>query len=294
MSDYEIKFYEKGIEDAQAELGTEVTKDWTDFGQTSAENLRTTYSRPEFDPETRLYAFKDGKLVGFFVSRVLPEAEDGIKRATHDFPFVREGHEKAGELLYNKGIETLKNKGVKFVEVRALEGWKGTLEQAQKYGYQKGDLRYIKINQKISNIKTKSGEMKYQEFDPEKDKEMIVDFFVKQFNMTPEQAENNFNGIVNPPEGIYSQPIIKEGDKIISRGLVYVPKDPKIATFRIPAPNPIEYFDSYLAYITKFAKAKGVETFELFLGGPQLEHSEFFKSKGFKSLYEVHKYEKEI
>ncbi|MFW9922470.1 MAG: hypothetical protein ACFFDW_04180, partial [Candidatus Thorarchaeota archaeon] len=237
MSDYEIKFYEKGVEDAQAELGTEVTKGWTDFGQTSAENLKITYSRPDFDPETRLYAFKDGKLVAFFVSRVLPEGEDGIKRATHDFPFVRKGHEDAGELLYKKAIETLKNKGVKIIDGRAFEGWPGTIEKAEKYGYKKGNLRFIKIGLNLNEIQFDAAEEKYQECHPENDKELIVKFFVSQFNMTQEQAENNFNGIINPPEGIYSQPIIKEDDKLISRGLVYIPKDPKIATFRLPVPD---------------------------------------------------------
>ena len=294
MSDYELKNYEKGIEEAQAALGTEVTKDWSFFGQSDAEALRNAYSREGFDPETRHYAFKDGELVGFLVSRILPDAEDGIKRATFDFPFVKEGHEKAGELLYERAMKTFKEKGVQIADVRALEGWKGTLEKAKKYDFKKGALRFVRIKASLDKLQPKEHKEKYVNFDPVKDKEQIIAIFTGQFNMTQEQAEANFDGIINPPEGEYTQPILKEGDKIISRGLLYIPKDPKNATFRLPAPEPIKYFDAYLANIIPVAKEKGAENFELYVGGPQLEHLDLFKEYGFSVEDEIFTYEKEI
>lgn len=294
MSEYELKNYEKGIEEAQAALGTEVTKDWTNFGQSDADALRTAYSREGFDPETRHYAFKDGELVGFLVSRVLPDAEDGVKRATFDFPFVKEGHEKAGELLYERAMKTFKEKGVQLVDVRAVEGWIGTLEKAEKYGFKKGGLRYVQIKAAIDKLEPKEHTEKYENFDAEKDKEQIIAIFIERFNMTDEQAEANYNGIISPPEGYYAQPIMREGEKIISRGLMYVPKEPENATFRLPVPEPTKYFDAYLHHIIPAAKEKGAENFQLFLGGPQLEHIDFFKSYGFIVESEVFTYEKEI
>ena len=71
MSDYEIKIYEAGFEEAQAQLGTELTQDWQDFGQTPADRLKQYYSAEDFDPETRLYAFKGEEMVGFIVARIL-------------------------------------------------------------------------------------------------------------------------------------------------------------------------------------------------------------------------------
>ncbi len=290
MTDYTLKNYEKGIEEAQAELGTEVTKDWSFFGQSDAAALKNAYSREGFDPETRHYAFKDGKLVGFLVSRILPDTEDGIKRATFDFPFVRKGHEKAGELLYKRGIATLKEKGVKIADVRVLDGWKGTTEHAEKYGFKKGNLQFVRIKGSLSDIQPKDHTEKFENFDPERDKEQIMKLFTEQYDMTSEQAETNFDGIVNPPEGQYFQPILREGDKIIARGLLYIPDDPKDATFRLLSPNATQYFDAYLANIIPVAKGNGAENFELFLGGPTLEQLDLFKSYGFSVVDEAFTY----
>jgi len=294
MSDYTLKNYETGIEEAQAELGTEVTKDWSFFGQSDAAALKNAYSRDGFDPETRHYAFKDGELVGFFVSRILPETDDGIKRATFDFPFVKEGHEKAGELLYKKGISTLKDKGVTIADVRVLDGWKGTTEQAEKYDYKKGSIRFVRIKSSLAKLQPKEHTVKFEKANPEKDKEQIVKLYIEQYNLTKEQAEANFNGIINPPEGYYYQPVLRDGEKIISRGLLYIPKDPKDATFRILSNEVTKYFDAYLANIIPIAKEKGAENFELFLGGPTLEHLDFLKSYGFSVEDEAFTYEKEI
>ncbi|NHJ84964.1 MAG: hypothetical protein FK734_05850 [Asgard group archaeon] len=294
MSNYILKTYEKGVEEEQAKLGTEVTKDWKNFGQTNAENLKQTYSRPEFDPETRHYAYKDGELVGFLVSRVLPDQEDGIKRAQHDFPLVKEGHEKAAELLYEKAMETLKEKGVKIVESRVAKDWLGTKEQADKYGYKESRLNYLIMIAKLENIKTKESEAAYENFDPERDKEEIIQIFKDQFNMTEEQAEANFDGIINPPEGFYAQPILREDGKIVSRGLLFVPADPKTAIIRHLTPDPKKHFDSYLETISNIAKEKGSEEFQLGIFGPAVANIDFYKEHGFAIESEFYIYEKEI
>ncbi len=294
MSDYEIKIYEKGFEDAQAQLGTEARTDWTDFGQTPAERLKEYYARDDFDPETRLYAFKGEELVGFIVSKVLPDSEDGIKKAQHDFPIVKKGHEKASKLLYKKVVETLKGKGVQVLEARVGKGWKGTVELAEKLEYKKARPLYKRIEVDIDKVKFKEAEEKFEDFHPEKDKEQIIQMFKDNFNFTDEQAETNYNGIINPAEGSYVMPVLREGDKIISRGLLYFPEDPKNATFRPLVPDSQKYFDAYLTKITKDAKEKGSEIFQLYLGGPQLDQLDFFKSLGFEVKGKVLIFEKEI
>ena len=296
MSDYEIKIYEAGFEEAQAKLGVEETSEWTDFGQTPADRLKTYYSVPEFDPETRLYAFKGDEMVGFIVSRILPEdEEDKTVKAQHDFPIVKKGHEKASELLYKKAIETLKAKGAKVIEARVGKGWLGTLEQAEKLGYKKNRVHYMKIELGIDKIKVKESEVKFENFDPEKDKEQILKIFTETYKMTEEAALANFEGIINPPEGFYVQPVLREGDKIVQRGLLYIPKDPKNATFRPLTPNPEKNFDSYLALITDIAKDKGAEVFQLYLGGPPMEKQyEFYKGYGFEAVSKVLIFDKEV
>ena len=70
MSDYIIKSYEEGFIEEQVQVGTEAIKDWKIFGQTSAERLKQLYSADGFDPETRIYCFKDDKMVGFLTAEV--------------------------------------------------------------------------------------------------------------------------------------------------------------------------------------------------------------------------------
>ncbi|NHJ05974.1 MAG: hypothetical protein EAX90_14195 [Candidatus Heimdallarchaeota archaeon] len=294
MSEYIFKNYEEGFEEAQAKLGAEVGKDWPNFGYATAEALKNKYSQPEFDPELRHYVFKNDELVAFLQSEIIPEGEDGKKRANLDFPFIKEGHDEVRDLLVERAIKTLKDKGVELIVARALEDWIGTLDQAKKYGFKKGDTRFVRIEADINKMKLKETEVKFDDFHPENDKEEIIQIFKERFNMTDEQAQANFEGIVNPPEGFYAQPVLREENKIVSRGLLYIPKEPKFATFRLLTPEPLKNFDAYLSKITPIAKEKGSEIFQLFLGGPQLEHLEILKSKGFEVVQEVYNYYKEI
>jgi hypothetical protein len=294
MSDYEIKIYEKGIEEEQAKLGTKMTEDWTDFGQTPADRLKEAYSREDFDPETRLYAFKDGKLVGFIVSRVLPDAEDGIKRAQHDFPLALDNNEEVGKLLYNKAVEVLKEKGVKILEARVGAAWGNTVKLAEMLEYKKARTLFVRTEIDIKKIKIEKQKI-YEDFDPEKDKEQLIQFYKDNFNMTDEQAKTNYEGIISGEGGgSYYQPIQREKDKIVSRGLVFISnEDPKTATVRPLFPDN-KNFEAYMSKAAEFAKDKGVEKFQMYFGSQILDQIDFYKKKGFEVKGEVFIFEKEI
>lgn len=295
MTDYKLQLYQKGIEEAQSSLGREVTEKWEDFHQSSAEYLQNVYSRPDFDPETRLYAFKDDELVGFMVSRVVPESEKEERRiANLDFPFVKKGHEEVSKILYEKAIKTLKRKGVKLVQARVGKNWHGTVEQAEKLGYKKKNIMFLRMMTEVTRIQLENIEERFNEFDPEQDEEQLIQFYKDHFNMSDEQARTNFEGIIKSEDGLYFQPVFKEGDKIISRGLLFIPKDSHNASFRPLVPDPTKYFEEYLAYITKIAKEKEIEKFQLTLGGAQLDHLEHYKLYGFEVTNKIFYYEKEI
>ncbi|NHJ41255.1 MAG: hypothetical protein FK731_14580 [Asgard group archaeon] len=293
MSEYEIKIYEKGIEEEQAKLGTEMTKDWIDFGQTPADRLKVAYSREDFDPETRLYAFKDGKLVGFIVSRVLPEAEDGIKRAQHDFPLAYDNNEEVGKLLYNRAVEVLKEKGVQILEARANAEWGNTIKLAEMLEYKKARTLFVKTEMDIKKAKPKEQKI-FEDFEPERDKEQLIQFYKDNFNMTDEQATTNYEGIISGEGGgTYYQPIQREKDKIVARGLVFVPnEDPKTATIRPLFPDN-KNFEAYLSKAIEFAKGKGTEKLQMFFGGQIIDQIDFYKDKGFEIKGEAFIYEKE-
>ena len=170
------------------------------------------------------------------------------------------------------------------------------MEQAKKFGYKEGRKTFVRIELPIEAAKAKiEAKEKFEDFDPEKDKEQIISLFKENFNMSDEQAETNYAGIINPPEGWYAQPVLREDNKIISRGLLYIPKDPKFATFRPLTPDPQKHFDAYFSKVITIAKEKGSEIFQLFLGGPTMDDQlNFFKTYNFDVKAEYFAYEKEI
>ena len=295
MSEYKISIFEKGIEVAQAALGFEVTRDWIDFRQTPAEGIKRYYSAPDFDPELRLYAFKGDKLVGFMTSRILSESKTDILQVQHDFPIVLTGFEEVSELLYKKAVDTWRAKSVKVVEARVGTNWLGTMEQAEKYGYRKKKQLFIHIQLSIDKAKPKKiSDKNFVDYDPVKDREQLIELYKKNYNWSEEQAITNFESIMDPQEGFIFQPVLREGDKIISRGLLQITDDLEYALFRPLRPDSEKYFDDYLAYIIDKAKSKNVKIFQFFLGGSALSELDFWKSYGFEVKGELFLYEKEI
>lgn len=295
MTEYTIKIYMKGFEEAQAILGFEVTKDWVDFRQTPVEGIKKYYSAPDFNPELRLYAFLEDKLVGFMTSTMKSYSNDKRKRIQHDFPLVLMEHEEVSEILYKKADETWKAKGVEVVEARVGTNWCGTMEQAKKYGYKKKEQLFIHIQLSVDKAKPKkiTGK-KFEDFDPIKDREQLIELYKQNYNWTDEQATANFESIVNSQEGFIYQPVLREGEKIISRGLLQITDDLQYALFRPLKPDLKKYFDDYFAYVIDKANSKNVKTFQFFLGGPALSELDFWKSYGFEVKGELFLYEKEL
>ncbi|MDH5646334.1 MAG: hypothetical protein OEZ01_10020, partial [Candidatus Heimdallarchaeota archaeon] len=100
----EIRTFDPSYIESQVELGKNVTKNWKTFTQTSSEQLKRSYTNENFDPETRLYAFKDNQLVGFLTSSVNKQTGTAGFR----FPLVAEGHEDCASPLIVKALDVLK------------------------------------------------------------------------------------------------------------------------------------------------------------------------------------------
>jgi len=155
MSKYDIKSYQESFLEAQEKVGTEATKDWRGFGQTPATRLKQIY----FDPETKLYAFKGDELVGFLTSTIVPESEDGIKRANLEFALCLPEHEECADLLFEKAVENLKKKGVQKIQTRVGEVYKGTVEKAKKHGLNYSRDLYILLEAKIKDLSVKESDV---------------------------------------------------------------------------------------------------------------------------------------
>ena len=126
MSNYSIKSYEPGFEEEQAKIGETVAKKWVWPHSYSAQGLKNIYFQPNFDPETVLSCFKDGRMVGYVLARIGEQEgvigpgvirEEGMG-ASLDIPRVLPGYEEVIDLLMERIIEVLKSKNVKFIQTR--------------------------------------------------------------------------------------------------------------------------------------------------------------------------------
>ncbi|MGC9781378.1 MAG: hypothetical protein HZR80_19205 [Candidatus Heimdallarchaeota archaeon] len=296
MPKYEIKSYQEEFLEAQEKVGTEATKDWQAFGQTPAAQLKQIYSRDDFDPETKLYAFEGDKLVGFLTSKIVPESEDGIKRANLEFPLTLKGHEDCAEMLFEKAIENLKKKDVKKVQTRVGEMYKGTLEKANDWGYNYSRDLYILIEGKVKDFSVESkADVEVLEFDESRDLEQMIQIFVEKLGSTEEYAKSNFERIIKEKETFPIHAVIRKDDKIVGRVLAYRSQnDPKEFNFSNFYYEDEEHMSSLAAFAISKMKKLGAEKASLFLSGETLPLEEKYQSFGFSRAGKIDYYEKEI
>lgn len=138
---YHIRPYREGFERDQARIGREVARDWIWPYAYSLEDLQRIRARPDFDPETRHYAFLGDEMVGYAFS-VVETGDSGEPSATLDFPRVLPGHEGAEELLLAAALETLREKGVARVVGRVSTMCPGGIGLAERAGFAIRDWGY--------------------------------------------------------------------------------------------------------------------------------------------------------
>ncbi|KYK28543.1 MAG: hypothetical protein AYK19_20810 [Theionarchaea archaeon DG-70-1] len=298
---YVIKSYQEEFLDAQERVGREATKDWTSFGQTPAERLRQVYSQPDFDLETRHYCFKDGELVGFLTSNVLKEGDGGVKRANLEFPLVLPGHEEAEELLFEKAIKVLQNKGVKVVRTRVSELWGGTVEMAQRWGYTYAEdvgMSYS-ITLDAVDIKEIPELDKITDYNHERDSEQMVAIFVREYSMTPEQARDNFESINKAGDQVVAHLVMRKEGEIVGRALALRNEDDPTraytGTIYVTEENQRKLF---LTKILDICKEKGIEELNAAIFGDLLsikdQLAKQYELLGFRHTATISYYEKEI
>ncbi|MFX0094602.1 MAG: hypothetical protein ACFFBD_22900 [Candidatus Hodarchaeota archaeon] len=225
---YEIKSYQEEFLDDQVRIGTAVLSQWRFAGQTPKEQLKQTYSQQEFTPETRLYAFHEGKMAGFVTSYVLEE--EGVKKARIEIPIVTKGHEEARNALFEEATKVLKEKGVKILRTRAGEYWTGTTQLAEAFGFKYTSVLARESRKRINEIKISIDPVDVNSYDPKKEFNQLVKLVMKQFNVPEETAKpvaERYNdwkiGEAKSPFGfpqtlIFHEIIMKEGE-IVGRVL---------------------------------------------------------------------------
>ncbi|NHJ49615.1 MAG: hypothetical protein FK733_17630 [Asgard group archaeon] len=291
---YEIKQYQEEFLEEIYEVGVEALKDWTYEAQTPVVSLKQSYSRPEFDPETRLYAFSEGKMIGFVVSRVLGEVDSKIK-ADISYPRVLKDYNDAFDLLFEKVVEVLKTKDVKVVRTTASEKWPNTIGTLEKLGYS-----YVSDRYHLYNLKTKNYNIDktialedITVYDHKKDKKDVVNFLVKSRGMDEDRANSYLDSIVNIySEEIFIHIIARKDNQIISR-LMCTRIFDDTANFYLSGED--DSLDKeILAKTITILKEKGIKNLNLFLTEDNLNQEERHLNLGFKKEGKVSLYEKEI
>jgi hypothetical protein len=112
MPNYKIRNYQKGFEQDQVRIGTEVGRNWIWPYAYDLDDLLKLCAQPDFDPDTRHYCFLDDEMVGYLYSLIQPAGEDGILTATLEYPRMLPGHERAAAFLMEWAFKILKEKGV--------------------------------------------------------------------------------------------------------------------------------------------------------------------------------------
>ncbi len=291
---YEIKIFQESFLEDQYEIGKEAIKDWLFEAQTPVKSLRETYSQPGFDPTTRFYAFKEGKMIGYILTRVLGEI-DGVIKADLSYPRVLPGYDDAFDLLYQTAIDELKKKDVKIVRAIASNQWPRTIETFENLGFEYSSVVYT-----IFNLATESFDVDetidmtgISVFNPETDFDDIIEFFVRTRGMAKERAEYVLNIIVNVyPEEFFAHIILRKNNRIVSRAV----------TTRMSDDTGNFYFygdETYLdrpiiSKMISILKERGIKNVNAFLTENTLGQEESHLKLGFIKYGTVNRYEKKI
>lgn len=190
---YTITTYKEGYIEDQFKIGSARYDKWRMGGQTRPEQLEATYTGPDFDPETKFYAFLGSEMVGFLTAT--EKKDDQVKAALFEFPFLKEGHEDALDQLVEFAFDKLRTKGYKLLITRAGPYWGNTKELAENYNF-----TYA------SDI-VKAGEIHIDEFELtsldkpkdllpynyERDIDELAIIFSKRFNVPVDKMKTNLS-----------------------------------------------------------------------------------------------------
>lgn len=268
---YEIRIFEEKFIDEQARIGREATKDWTGYRQTPADELKRTYSGPEFDRSTRLYALAKGELVGFLTASVVGGTAE--KTAVMRLPLVKKGHEPAEKALMDYVLKVLKEKHVSVVTTEVAKGWGPWEMLLKQYKFDDAGVSSYIVDKSISslNLSGLPAPTGVEEYSRAKDR----DTFCTMLTATGMPAERT-NALVDQYEsgvkGSYFKRIavIRKDNKTVAASALTIPdNEPDVArVMRIMMASGIDLSDAGGRIIRKLIEAAakdGLKRFRLTL-----------------------------
>ncbi|MHA2029173.1 MAG: hypothetical protein ACW99Q_07270 [Candidatus Kariarchaeaceae archaeon] len=296
---YTIKTYEESFIEKQVEIGVASTKNWVGYNMSSAESIKNSYSQENFDPETRLYAFKDDKMVGFLTCYIAEV--DGEKEAHYRLPIMLDGHEEAANQLIEKSIEVLKNKGAKKIITGFGDDWGNHKKYTDTFNFEvntENTTVFALTNVSELTVPEVTSDFSIEEIDLEKHKDALIKIFVDGFGLTKEGAENNFNLIKSFDQNnmISHSAIFRDGE-IIGRLLLYKPypdvDSAYLGNIFAPKDDRELIYDLFMNHVLKKSREKGVELINKTLLGDNISKTHYEKY-GFKFDHIIQSYTKHL
>ncbi len=306
---YEIKSYREEFLDDQVRIGSAIFNKWLFGGQTPKEQLKQQYAKPDFDPETRLYAFHEGKMVGFITTSVFEE--EGVKKALFEFPFVEEDHEEAEKVLIDHAIKVLMGKEALILRTRAGEYWGKRKQMAEEYGFTHASDLLRASQKRLDEIDSSKllNPVDVKPYDPKTDADKLVKLVMKQYNAPEENAKPvveryedwKIGEVKSPfgfPQKLVSHVIIVEGEEIAGRALGIQSEQYGQNTVQLAAlyvkDNNENIRGQLLAAVIRDSKKMGFEELIIHTGPWIGEKDESYTPHGFEFSSKVAYYEKEI
>ncbi|MCG3215543.1 MAG: hypothetical protein KAS63_02420 [Candidatus Heimdallarchaeota archaeon] len=306
MADYLVKPYEPGFEKEQVRVGLEIVKHWVWPFQNNLESLKTIYSAQDFDPETALFCFKNGKLVGFTSARIGEQAGvvgPGVKRggqlgATLALPRVLPENEEASDLLMERIINVLKSRNVPFIQTRASSMHPNSIELVRKWDFKEhnefplGYKLYFHYVLEKGEIKRKTDDVKGFDFEQDIDNCVIS---VSSFFKTSEEQAKRIILDIDSSDDLVSHLVIRKDGNL--EGYCYalpssLNKD-IVATFHLEASNE-ENLKQLLIQVIDDCLKKGGKYFLVDVIGELLKFRDVFELLGFDKVATWGIYEKSL
>ena len=261
MSEYVIKHYQEGYEVEQERIGKEVAMSFVFPHQTPADRLKQIYTAEGFDPETRLYAFKEDRMVGFLTSQILPKEDDEPIKASLTLPIVLEDHKKAIDLLFNKAFEVLKSKGVKKVTTNVGAYYNIPEENVKKLGYEflREHSVVYKIN--VNDLDDTISTDQIRNYNEESDEKRSVEFLAESAGQSKEWAQGLYTWLKGPGKiALLGNFIIEEDNEFVAQALLLRNRlDMKLAQLTFILIKDEKHMKPLFAKIAKVCKENNYE-----------------------------------
>jgi hypothetical protein len=122
----EIRTYQAGDDVAQVSIYNEAAGDLPKFKSATLDEVRRRTRSPEYDPATHFMALADRRAVGYC-------GFHGNGRVS--YPWCRKGHEAVAQPLFDRVLETMKERGLSRAFVAYRADWPQQQEFFQKNGF---------------------------------------------------------------------------------------------------------------------------------------------------------------